>query len=176
MGFWLDDHPLRMEHFLQTRSDARAMRHWAKENNVKRRFSLCLASMLVAVFTCQPVLGMVYMPYFSRAQPVEKAAAEAEVDPTTQTVLIDLEGRINLLLAQEIVATRLIELGRSPDEAKALASLLTLEDLEVLVRHPGMMQEAGAMSAQTKNLMIGLLVLGGLIALAYAGDGFFLRN
>ena len=91
-------------------------------------------------------------------------------------VLIDQEGRINLLAAQGIVAGRLVELGRTPEEAQALASLLTLEDLEVLLSHPGMMQEAGAMSAQSKNLMMGLLVLGGLIALAYAGDGFIIRN
>ena len=145
-----------------------------EENKVNRRISHSLAVMLLAVFTCQPVLGVVHFPYFSSAQPVEEAPVE--VDQNVPPVLIDPEGRINLLLAQGIVATRLVELGRTAEEAHTLASLLTLEDLEVLLRHPGMMQEAGAMSAQTKNLMIGLLVLGGLIALAYAGDGFFLRN
>lgn len=141
---------------------------------MKQRISHSLAVMLVAVFTCQPVLGVVHLPYFSRAQPVEKAPVE--VDQNVPPVLIDREGRINLLAAQGIVAARLIELGRTPEEAQTLASLLTLEDLEVLVSHPGMMQEAGAMSAQTKNLMMGLLVLGGLLALAYAGDGFFIQN
>ncbi|MCH7545883.1 MAG: hypothetical protein IID30_05705 [Planctomycetes bacterium] len=141
---------------------------------MNRRISHSLAVMLVAVFTCQPVLGVVYFPYFSSAQPVEEAPVE--VDQNVPPVLIDPEGRINLLLAQGIVATRLVELGRTAEEAQALASLLTLEDLEVLLRHPGMMQEAGAMSAQTKNLIAGLLVLGGLIALAYAGDGFFIQN
>ena len=141
---------------------------------MNRRISHSLAVMLVAVFTCQPVLGVVYLPYFSSAQPVEEAPVE--VDQNVPPVLIDPEGRINLLLAQGIVATQLIELGRTAEEAQALASLLTLEDLEVLLRHPGMMQEAGAMSAQTKNLIAGLLVLGGLIALAYAGDGFFIQN
>ena len=130
--------------------------------------------MLAAVFTCQPVLGVVYLPYFIPARPVEKAPVE--VDENVPPVLIDPEGRINLLAAQGIVAARLIELGRTAEEAQALASLLTIEDLEVLVSHPGMMQEAGAMSAQTKNLMMGLLLLGGLLALAYAGDGFFIRN
>lgn len=145
-----------------------------EENQVNRRISHSLAVMLVAVFTCQPVLGVVYLPYFSSAQPVEEAPVE--VDQNVPPVLIDPEGRINLLLAQGIVATRLVELGRTAEKAQALASLLTLEDLDVLLRHPGMMQEAGAMSAQTKNLIAGLLVLGGLIALAYAGDGFFIQN
>ena len=163
-----------MEHFLQARGDAPAPRHWAKENNVNRRISHSLAVMLVAVFTCQPVLGVVYLPYFLPVQPTVKAPVA--VDQNVPPVLIDPEGRINLLATQGIVAARLIELGRTAEEAQALASLLTLEDLEVLLRHPGMMQEAGAMSAQTKNLIAGLLVLGGLIALAYAGDGFFIQN
>lgn len=141
---------------------------------MNQRISHFLAVMLVAVFTCQPVLGVVYLPYFSTAQPFEEAPDE--VDQNVPPVLIDPESQINLLLAQGIVATRLVELGRTAEEAQALASLLTLEDLEVLLRHPGMMQEAGAMSAQTKNLIAGLLVLGGLIALAYAGDGFFIQN
>ena len=163
-----------MEHFLKTRGDARLTCHWAKENNVNQRISQFLAVMLVAVFTCQPVLGVVYFPYFLAAGPVEKAPVE--VDENIQPVLIDPEGRINLLAAQGIVAGRLIELGRTVEEAQALASLLTIEDLAVLVSHPGMMQEAGAMSAQSDNLMMGLLVLGGLIALAYAGDGFIIQN
>ena len=173
-GFWLDDHPFRVEHSLETRGDARATYHWAKENNVNQRISQSLAVMLVAVFTCQPVLGVVYLPYFLTAGPIEKASVE--VDQNVQPVLIDPEGRINLLAARGIVAGRLVELGRTAEEAQALASLLTLEDLDVLLSHPGMMQEAGAMSAQSNNLIMGLLVLGGLIALAYAGDGFIIRN
>lgn len=141
---------------------------------MNQRISQSLAVMLVAVFTCQPVLGVVYLPYFLPARPVEKVPVE--VDQDVPPVLIDQDGKINLLAAQGIVAGRLIELGRTAEEAKALASLLTIEDLEVLVSHPGMMQEAGAMSAQSNNLIMGLLVLGGLIALAYAGDGFIIQN
>lgn len=165
-----------------------------EENNVNRRISHSLAAMLVAVFTCQPVLGVVRYPYFSPAPPVKEAPvkeapdkeapdkealdeqAPVEADQNVPPVLIDPDGRINLPAAQGIIAARLMELGRTAEEAQALASLLTLEDLEVLLSHPGMMQEAGAMSAQTKNLIAGLLVLGGLLALAYAGDGFFIRN
>ena len=141
---------------------------------MNQRISHSLAVMLAAVFTCQPVLGVVYLPFFLPAQPVEKAPLET--NENVPPVLIDPEGRINLLAAQGIVAARLIELGRTAEDAQALASLLTVDDLEVLVSHPGMMQEAGAMSAQSKNLIAGLLLLGGLIALAYAGDGFFIRN
>ncbi len=141
---------------------------------MNQRISHFLAVMLVAVFTCQPVLGVVYLPYFLTARPVEKSPVE--VDQDVPPVLIDPEGRINLLAAQGIVAGRLVELGRTAEDAQALASLLTIEDLEVLLSHPGMMQEAGAMNAQSDNLMMGLLVLGGLIALAYAGDGFIIQN
>lgn len=116
-------------------------------------------TLIALMFASQPVLGVSIALYGAGPIPLE---ASAEQEGTASSRLQ--------------IESRLVELGREPIEAKRLAGLLTVEDLAVLSDNPAMMQEAGAMSAQQRNMMVGLLVLGGLIALAYAGDGSIIQN
>ena len=110
--------------------------------------------MLASMFAAQPALGA-SIAWFG----IDRVAREKENQE-------ELDGSSRIL-----IEARLVELGRDASEAKRLAGLLTVEDLAVLSDNPAMLQEAGAMSAQQRNMMAGLLVLGGLIALAYAADG-----
>lgn len=69
------------------------------------------------------------------------------------------------------VADALVAAGTSPEVAIAQVAALTPEDLSVLAGHPAMVQVAGSNAALTRNLVIGLVVLGAIIALAAASDG-----
>jgi hypothetical protein len=69
------------------------------------------------------------------------------------------------------VAEALIAAGTSPEDAVAQVAMLTAADLAVLAGHPSMVQVAGDNAALTRNLILGLLLLGGIIALAAASDG-----
>ena len=74
------------------------------------------------------------------------------------------------------VADQLVEIGRSRGEATRSVIQLTEEDLDVLVGNPDMMQAAGTTSVGL-TIVIGLLLLGGLLAILAAGeDGFFEQN
>ena len=70
-----------------------------------------------------------------------------------------------------LVADALVAAGTDPAVAVAQVAALTPEDLAVLAGHPSMVQVAGSNAALTRNLVIGLLVLGAIIALAAASDG-----
>ena len=121
---------------------------------MNRRLRSIGGTLLAFMFTTQSVLGVSINLLVVDLIPLEASAAKED-----------------LASSRLLIETRLVELGRDLSEAKRLAGLLTPEDLAVFADNPAMMQEAGAMSAQNQNMMAGLLVLGGLIALAYAGDG-----
>ncbi|MFK7960214.1 MAG: hypothetical protein AB8G96_06780 [Phycisphaerales bacterium] len=70
-----------------------------------------------------------------------------------------------------VVMNGLIASGTAPERAAEQVVALTAEDLALLASHPAMLQPAGAMDAQTTNLLLGLAVLGGIIALAAASSG-----
>lgn len=124
-----------------------------------KRWRSAGATLLALMFSTQPALGM-----------------SIELLGVDCFSLVTGSEHEALSSSRLLIESRLVELGRDPIEAKRLAGLLTSEDLAVLADNPAMMQEAGAMSAQNRNLMAGLLVLGGLIALAYAGDGAIVQN
>jgi len=71
------------------------------------------------------------------------------------------------------IMQRLIEVGRSPEEARRIAAALTPEDLAVLAANPAMMQEAGEANAQMTSLILAGLVIGGLVALLLTADSGF---
>ena len=118
-----------------------------------------VAAMIAAVFIAQPLAAATCRP----STPVIEAVQENQ--PT-----------IGITLARRQIERQFIELGRDPIEAGRMVGQLTDADLLVLASNPAMMQEAGARDAQTDNLILGLLVLGGLLALAYAADGSIIQN
>lgn len=124
-----------------------------------KRWRSAGVTLLAMIFATQPVLGVSIDLFGVGPIPLE-ASAETE----------------GIASSRLLIESHLVELGRSRFEAKRLAGLLTPDDLAVLTDNPAMMQEAGAMSAQQRNMMVGLLLLGGLIALAYAGDGSIIQN
>lgn len=78
-----------------------------------------------------------------------------------------------ILAGREQVARQMIAQGREPAAARELASLLTEDDLLVLIENPKMMQEAGEANAQTTSLILAGLVIGGLVALLITADSGF---
>ena len=74
-------------------------------------------------------------------------------------------------IAAILVVEALLAAGVTPEEAVRQVAMLTPEDLQVLATHPAMVQVAGDNAALTRNLLLGLLVIGGIIALAAASEG-----
>jgi nucleotide-binding universal stress UspA family protein len=94
-------------------------------------------------------------------------AATAAESPRTPAATADGSAA----LAAILVVEALLAAGITPEEAVAQVSMLTDADLLVLAAHPAMVQVAGDNAALTRNLLLGLLVLGGIIALAAASEG-----
>ena len=134
---------------------------------MKKRRTSFMAMMLAAVFLGNPVLAAASYPFTLEDGLGITLLPMPELKAKTD--------EINIQQARMVVAKALVDLGREKEEARTLANLLTANDIKILLANPAMMQEAGAMSAQTRNLIAGLLVLGGLIALAAAGDGFIVQ-
>ncbi|MHC5023550.1 MAG: hypothetical protein ACYTGG_06510 [Planctomycetota bacterium] len=127
----------------------------------RRRLSFCLASILVAVTTAQPALAT--EPTAPPPDPAPVAPAPAPTPPPPPPAPPH-EGA-------DTIAARLVDLGWSEADAAIAAAELTPADLDVLLENPEMMQNAGASSTHTAGILVGVLLLGGLIALAWAGDG-----
>ena len=68
------------------------------------------------------------------------------------------------------------QLGYEPQAARAAVSRLTAADLEVLLANPQMMQAAGALSATAQANIMGILIVGGIIALGIAGSSSVMIN
>jgi hypothetical protein len=122
---------------------------------------LLLAMTLVAATVAAPVRGAGNAVAETSPAPV----AESVADPASVFDPVVELGRV-------WVAERLIELGRPAEDAWGMATQLTIEDILVLSQNPDMMQPGGADPGLT--LLLGVLLIAGLIALAYAGDGFIL--
>lgn len=99
--------------------------------------------------------------------PAPAPAATAAEPPRTPAAAADGSPAIAAILVVEA----LLAAGITPEEAVAQVSMLTDADLLVLAAHPAMVQVAGDNAALTRNLLLGLLVLGGIIALAAASEG-----
>lgn len=155
----------------------RLRRNGSEEDIVKQPIAKFMTVILMVVSMTNPVLGVDPYPWFHQVGTCEVSIIIYEDEPVAPAPEPEPEkAGMSLVEARRIIAGQLVELGRSPGEAGELSMLLTQADLDVLIQNPAMMQVAGAMSAQTNNLIMGLLVLGGLIAIAAAGDGFILRN
>lgn len=124
--------------------------------------SAFLAGVLAGSLVVQPVLA-----WPSGPSPPPPSSAPVVAQSTDADCVVE---RVPLTAQQTIVAQRLVELGRSADEAAALASALTDDDLEVLVNNPKMIQTAGASNAYTWGIIGVVVLIGGLIALAIASD------
>ena len=121
-----------------------------------------LATVLVALAANQVALPVAAAMSHVGTSPLYPAAAE----PGVPSAVIET--------GQATIAGQLVELGRAPDVARAAASRLTAEDLEVFLANPEMMQAAGGNIVW--GVMLGALVVGGVIALAAAGNGTLMLN
>ncbi len=135
-----------------------------------------LAVVLAVVVTTQPVLAADAhhddgggTPPPSTAPPAPSPNAAAEKPDNGADDKEPAAGRHE-------IAGRLVALGRSHDEAQEAASRLTPADLEVLLAYPLMMQTAGGSDRVAWSIVIGLVLFGGLVALAAAGNGSIVLN
>lgn len=141
---------------------------------MRRPLAIGQAMILAAVCAVQPALAA------PRPGPVADPSAPASV----ATVLV-VDGRLaegaaaaraDLDARRDEIARQLIDLGRAPETARALADQLTDEDLQVLLANPRMMQPAGDSSKMVLNIVVAALVVGGIVALALAADGSIVQN
>lgn len=120
-----------------------------------------LAVLLAMCLAAHAAAGPPGAPITGAAEVVANTAAPSP------TVLRYVE-----LVRRQCLTQRLVELGRAPAEARAMVAELTPDDLAVLAANPLMMQPAGAGTQEDMTLIYGLLIVGALIALAAATDGF----
>ncbi len=139
-----------------------------------------LASVLAAMFLSHPVLAIA--PSLDSSGPSSQRLDEAPAarEPATAVVLPPvgpLEGAdARSDPGRKWIAEQLIEIGYVPQAARDAASRLTAADLEVLLANPQMMQAAGALSATAQANIMGILIVGGIIALGIAGSSSVMIN
>ncbi len=143
---------------------------------MKTRLAPLLAVMLAVVVTTQPVLAAGAHHDEGGRTPPPSTAPPAPSDNTASEEPDNGAGDKEPAAGRHEIAGQLVALGRSHDEAQEAASRLTPADLEVLLEYPLMMQTAGGSDRVAWSIVIGLLLVGGLVALAAAGDGSLLIN
>ncbi len=125
------------------------------------------------MFSTQPALAIAHPPALfcpasvvpNERPPVgEPVTAEApHAEPSNRT-----SPRIDA--GRQLIAGQMTQLGYEPQAARDAASRLTAADLEVLLANPEMMQAAGALSATAQAYILGILIVGGIVALGIAGS------
>ncbi len=145
---------------------------------MKTRLAPFLAVMLAVVVTTQPVLAADahqddggHTPPASTTPPAASGNTPAHAQKADNGA-----GDKEPAAGRHEIAGRLVALGRSHDEAQEAASRLTAADLDVLLAYPLMIQTAGGSDRVAWSIVIGLALFGGLLALAYAGDGSIMMN
>ncbi len=138
-----------------------------------------LAIVLAAMFLSQPVLAIA--PSLDSSGPSSDLLDDAPPgrEPMTAAVAPDCssdEADATDDRGRERIAEQMIEIGHAPQAARAAASRLTAADLEVLLANPQMMQAAGALSATAQANIMGILIVGGIIALGIAGSSSVMIN
>jgi hypothetical protein len=118
---------------------------------MQRSVSFMMAMVLAITVTMQPVL----------AGPPRATVADQPVKPAPATPATEA--------ARTAIAHQLAELGRSPGESAAAASRLTIEDLDVLLAHPEMMQAAG--SDPTMMYVYAAIIIIAIIAAVASSNG-----
>jgi len=143
---------------------------------MKTRLAPILAVMLAVVVTTQPVLAADTHHDDGGRTPPPSTAPPAPSPNTAAEKPDHGAGDKELAAGRHEIAARLVALGRSHDEAQEAASRLTPADLEVLLAYPLMMQTAGGSDRVAWSMVIGLLLFGGLVTLAVAGNGSLVIN
>ncbi len=143
---------------------------------MKTRMAPLLAVMLAVVVTTQPVLAADAHHDDGGRTPPPSTTAPAPSGNTAAEEPDNGAGDKQLAAGRQEIAASLVALGRSHDEAQEAASRLTPADLEVLLAYPLMMQTAGGSDRVTWSIVIGLLLFGGLVTLAVAGNGSLVFN
>lgn len=143
---------------------------------MKTRLAPILAVMLAVVVTTQPVLAADTHHDDGGRTPPPSTAPPAPSPDTAAEKPDHGAGDKELAAGRHEIAARLVALGRSHDEAQEAASRLTPADLEVLLAYPLMMQTAGGSDRVAWSIVIGLLLFGGLVTLAVAGNGSLVIN
>jgi hypothetical protein len=113
---------------------------------------------LLAAFAAQPALAWNEMPTAPEPAPAPSVAEVTAIDITRASV-----------------AVQLVALDYTTAQAREAVALLTPEDLAVLGANPAMLQRAADedLANVREAWIIGILIVGGLIALAIAGgEGF----
>ncbi len=143
---------------------------------MKTRMAPFLAVMFAVVVTTQPLLAADAHHDDGGRTPPPSTTPPAPSDNTAKEEPDNGAGDKELAAGRHEIAGSLVALGRSHDEAEAAASRLTPEDLEVLLAYPLMMQTAGGADRVAWSIVIGLLLFGGLVTLAVAGNGSLVIN
>ncbi|MHC4809822.1 MAG: hypothetical protein ACYTEV_05585 [Planctomycetota bacterium] len=123
---------------------------------------------------CLPTIAMLVLPPRWATACTDDAgphAAAATTAPLTPDPAAEASPHASPAIAAILVLESLLAAGVAPEDAVRQVAALTDEDLLVLANHPAMVQVAGDNAALTRNLLLGLLVLGGIIALAAASEG-----
>jgi len=145
-----------------------------KEHLVRRRTRPGLAIAAACLAATHPVLATPGIGAgLHRACMIESARrAAAPVAPVAQTAPIASSGADPRAdQTRTWIVERLVAIGRSETQALAVADGLNIDDLAVLLANPEMMQPAAGMSHQTQAYIIGAILIGGIVALAIAGEG-----
>ena len=124
----------------------------------------CLPTIAMLVLPPRWVAAAPAGPAPGGATPIAAAAPAFDAAPHASP-------NASAAIAAILVVEGLLAAGVSPEDAVRQVAALTDEDLLVLADHPAMIQVAGDNAALTRNLLLGLLVLGGIIALAAASEG-----
>lgn len=119
------------------------------------------------------IMSLTILAFFAAVSMVQPALADP---PVLLAESVPAAGGFSHAQARLTMTGQLVELGHDPHDAARMALKLTPDDLSVLLNNPRMMQQAGALSENALNFLIAALVIGGLIALAAAGDGNVVQN
>lgn len=130
-------------------------------NRLSHALAPLMAAMLALVACTTPVLGA----------PIDGLPTPPEPAPVVVPISAPTSAAAELTVARVEMAQALAHMGMTPQEAVDAARSLTMDDINVLLAHPSMLQYAGATSSHNQGIIIGVLILVGLIALAWAGDG-----
>lgn len=123
-----------------------------------KRFPAVLAGILAGLLILQPAVA------WAGDVPKGEPPASAPVDVSEEIVFDVNQARV-------AVAVRLVECGRAPEDAAAMAGALTEDDLRVLAENPDMLQSAGDSNAYAWGIIGAVVLIGGIIVLLIASDG-----
>ncbi len=144
-----------------------------------RQMRRALGVVLAAMFSTQPALAIAHPPALScpaSVVPGERPPVGERVTPEAPPAQPPDRTSSKIDPGRQLIARQMTQLGYEPQAARAAASRLTAADLEVLLANPEMMQAAGALSATAQANIMGILIVGGIVALGIAGSASVMIN